>query len=294
MLRWHGESLWGTGGGTYVTVGEKWPTSDHVSPAQRHDIGVGWGRFASRGLGVRVPLAPPRSLVGKPLPDGCKVGGVRHPGRRVGLRGDAVRLAVVDQSGRRGSAEPQGGAHVVEGVDLQARDQGGEERLADRDRAGCGCVWQAGRAARRGPRRVASSRSRAPLRSVTRDSVRSYCAAPIRSVAWASVSSCMTIRTDARIRSTPSPVRNASSSSDTVPLPGDAPSPPRRMGRWPPLTPPGRRPRRAARAGTLPTPPRSGCARPSGRRSRWPVRGRSATGRRGRRTTRSRRRGCLR
>ena len=43
------------------------------------------------------------------------------------------------------------------------------------------------------------------LRSVTRDSVRSYLPAPIRSVASASISSCITIRTDARLRSTPSP-----------------------------------------------------------------------------------------
>src|SRR3954451_11662314 len=66
------------------------------------------------------------------------------------------------------------------------------------------------------PAWVASNRSRAPLRSVVRDSVRSYFAAPIRSVASTSISSCMTIRTDSRIRSTPSPVRNASSSSDTA------------------------------------------------------------------------------
>src|SRR4051812_9603524 len=45
------------------------------------------------------------------------------------------------------------------------------------------------------PAWVASNRSRAPLRSVVRDSVRSYLAAPIRSVASASISSCMTIRT---------------------------------------------------------------------------------------------------
>jgi hypothetical protein len=51
---------------------------------------------------------------------------------------------------------------------------------------------------------------------VTRVSVRSYFAAPMRSVASASISSCMTIRTDSRIRSTPSPVRNASRSSDTA------------------------------------------------------------------------------
>src|SRR5215216_4727922 len=66
------------------------------------------------------------------------------------------------------------------------------------------------------PAWVASNRSRAPLRSVVRVSVRSYRAAPILSVASASISSCMTIRTDSRIRSTPSPVRNASSSSDTA------------------------------------------------------------------------------
>jgi hypothetical protein len=62
----------------------------------------------------------------------------------------------------------------------------------------------------------ASNRSRAPLRSVTRESPRSYLAAPVRSVASASISSCITIRTDSRIRSTPSPVRNASSSSETA------------------------------------------------------------------------------
>src|SRR3954452_13284288 len=66
------------------------------------------------------------------------------------------------------------------------------------------------------PAWVANNRSRPPLRSVVRDSVRSYLAAPIRSVASASINSCMTIRTDSRIRSTPSPVRNASSSSDTA------------------------------------------------------------------------------
>src|SRR4051812_42972978 len=66
------------------------------------------------------------------------------------------------------------------------------------------------------PAWVASNRSRAPLRSVVRDSVRSYLPAPIRSVASASISSCMTIRTDSRTRSTPSPVRNASSNSDTA------------------------------------------------------------------------------
>src|SRR3954451_19831129 len=64
------------------------------------------------------------------------------------------------------------------------------------------------------PAWVASNRSRAPLRSVTRDSDRSYLGAPIRSVASASISSCITIRTDSRTRSTPSPARNASSSSD--------------------------------------------------------------------------------
>src|SRR3954469_13385328 len=66
------------------------------------------------------------------------------------------------------------------------------------------------------PAWVANNRSRAPLRSVTRVPVRSYFAAPISSVASASISSCMTIRTDSRTRSTPSPVRNASSSSDTA------------------------------------------------------------------------------
>src|SRR4051794_17947956 len=66
------------------------------------------------------------------------------------------------------------------------------------------------------PAGVASNRSRAPLPSVTRVWVRSYFAAPARSVASASINSCMTIRTDSRIRSTPSPVRNASSNSDTA------------------------------------------------------------------------------
>src|SRR4051794_15647266 len=66
------------------------------------------------------------------------------------------------------------------------------------------------------PAWVASNRSREPLRSVTRVSVRSYFAAPIFSVASASISSCITIRTDSRIKSTPSPVRNASSNSDTA------------------------------------------------------------------------------
>src|SRR4051794_1696514 len=64
------------------------------------------------------------------------------------------------------------------------------------------------------PPLVVSSRSRAPLRSVVRVSLRSYRAAPIRSVASASISSCITIRTDSRTRSTPSPAPNASSSSD--------------------------------------------------------------------------------
>src|SRR3954447_7951216 len=36
------------------------------------------------------------------------------------------------------------------------------------------------------------------------------------SLASASISSCITIRTDSRTRSTPSPARNASSSSDTA------------------------------------------------------------------------------
>src|SRR3954462_6562807 len=66
------------------------------------------------------------------------------------------------------------------------------------------------------PARVASNRSRAPLRSVVLVLVRSYFPAPISSVASASISSCMTIRTDSRTRSTPSPVRNASRSSDTA------------------------------------------------------------------------------
>src|SRR4051794_29163745 len=66
------------------------------------------------------------------------------------------------------------------------------------------------------PAWVASNRSRAPLRSVVLVLVRSYFPAPISSVASASISSCMTIRTDSRTRSTPSPVRNASRSSDTA------------------------------------------------------------------------------
>src|SRR3954466_12207034 len=66
------------------------------------------------------------------------------------------------------------------------------------------------------PAWVASNRSRAPLRSVVLLSVRSYFAAPIFSVASVSISSCITIRTDSRTRSTPSPARNASSSSDTA------------------------------------------------------------------------------
>src|SRR3954471_22773639 len=64
------------------------------------------------------------------------------------------------------------------------------------------------------PALVESTRGRCPLRSVTRASVRSYGAAPIHSVASASISSCNATRTDSRIRSTPSPARNASSSSD--------------------------------------------------------------------------------
>src|SRR4051812_7839065 len=66
------------------------------------------------------------------------------------------------------------------------------------------------------PAWVANNRSRAPLRSVVLVLVRSYFPAPTRSVASASINSCMTIRTDSRTRSTPSPARNASSSSDTA------------------------------------------------------------------------------
>src|SRR3954453_9980282 len=66
------------------------------------------------------------------------------------------------------------------------------------------------------PAWVANNRSRAPLRSVVLVLVRSYFPEPISSVASASISSCMTIRTDSRTRSTPSPVRNASRSSDTA------------------------------------------------------------------------------
>ena len=64
------------------------------------------------------------------------------------------------------------------------------------------------------PALVVSSRGRCPLRSVVRASVRSYRPAPITSDASASISSCSTVRTDSRIRSTPSPARNASNSSD--------------------------------------------------------------------------------
>src|SRR3954464_3383850 len=62
----------------------------------------------------------------------------------------------------------------------------------------------------------ANKRPPEPLRSVVLVLVGSYFPAPISSVASASISSCMTIRTDSRTRSTPSPVRNASRSSDTA------------------------------------------------------------------------------
>ena len=64
------------------------------------------------------------------------------------------------------------------------------------------------------PACVDSTRARAPFRSVTRVSVRSYRAAPIRSLAYSSINSCSTSRTAPRIKSAPSPARNASSSSD--------------------------------------------------------------------------------
>src|SRR3954452_7662722 len=73
-----------------------------------------------------------------------------------------------------------------------------------------------GMASSRSPAWVASSRGRDPLRSVTRASVRSYRPAPINSDASVSISSCITMRTDSRTKSTPSPARNASSSSDTT------------------------------------------------------------------------------
>src|SRR3954452_16431053 len=66
------------------------------------------------------------------------------------------------------------------------------------------------------PAWVDKVRSRCPFRSVVRVAVRSYRAAPIAAAASVSISSCSTIRTDSRIRSTPSPARNASSSSDTA------------------------------------------------------------------------------
>ena len=64
------------------------------------------------------------------------------------------------------------------------------------------------------PAWVVSSRGRDPLRSVTRDSVRSYRPAPTAAVASASISSCIATRTHSRMKSVPSPVRNTSSSSD--------------------------------------------------------------------------------
>ena len=58
------------------------------------------------------------------------------------------------------------------------------------------------------------ARGRVPLRSVFRSSVRWYRLAPITLVASSSISSCNATRTASWIRFTPSPVRNASSSSD--------------------------------------------------------------------------------
>ena len=63
------------------------------------------------------------------------------------------------------------------------------------------------------PALVVSTRGRDPLRSVVRVSDRSYRPAPITSVASSSIRSCNATRTASRIRSTPSPARNTSSSS---------------------------------------------------------------------------------
>jgi hypothetical protein len=69
---------------------------------------------------------------------------------------------------------------------------------------------------RTSPARVVNSRGRDPLRSVTRDSVRSYRPAPIAAVASASISSCIATRTHSRMKSVPSPVQNTSSNPDTA------------------------------------------------------------------------------
>ena len=66
------------------------------------------------------------------------------------------------------------------------------------------------------PAFVDTVRGRYALRSVTRVSVRSYRAAPTTWVASASMSSCITMRTDSRITSTASRLRNTSNSSDTA------------------------------------------------------------------------------
>ncbi len=66
------------------------------------------------------------------------------------------------------------------------------------------------------PAWVVSRRGRDPLRSVVRDSVRSYRPAPITAVASASISSCIATRTHSRMKSVPSPVRNTSINSDTA------------------------------------------------------------------------------
>ena len=64
------------------------------------------------------------------------------------------------------------------------------------------------------PALVVNVRAREPLRSVVRDAVRSYLAAPITCSASSSINSCNATCTASRIRSTPSPARNASNNSD--------------------------------------------------------------------------------
>lgn len=108
---------------------------------------------------------------------------------------------------------------------------------------------------------VASSFGRVPLRSVTRSSVRSYRCAPITPAASNSTSSCNTRRTHSRIRSTPSPARNASSNSDRADWDkaiGGTPSvrhlvvSHRRSRRWPPTSPdPAAEPQTPPHHGTL-------------------------------------------
>ena len=66
------------------------------------------------------------------------------------------------------------------------------------------------------PAWVVITLGRAPLRSVVRSGVRSYRPAPKCSAASASISSCITRRTDSLTRSRPSVVRNASNNSDTA------------------------------------------------------------------------------